>query len=192
MSRIGKTPVAIPEGVKVALDGSHISVEGKLGKLTHVLNEGINAEVVENNVVLTRTSEDREIRAYHGLNRALINNMIVGVTEGYSKVLWVVGTGYSAETVGPWLKLNVGYSHDILLEVPEGVKVNAEAVPRAKNLKIGNQAVQSIITVSGIVKEVIGNFSAEIRKCRKPENYKGKGIRYVDERVVIKPGKSGK
>lgn len=188
MSRIGKSPINIPEGVSVNLTDKLITVTGGKGTLSYQVNNNINVTVEDNQVLITRDSDDRDIRALHGLTRALINNMVVGVTEGFKKVLHIIGTGYSAENVGPWLKLSIGYSHDILMEIPESLTVKAEAVPRSRGAK--NQ-VQSIITVEGIRKDEVGGFAAEVRKCRKPENYKGKGIRYADEFVVIKPGKSG-
>ena len=149
---------------------------------------GIEAKIEENQIIFTRENDSREQKSFHGLNRALVNNMVVGVTEGYNKELHIIGTGYNAEVIGPWLKLALGYSHDILLHIPDGIKVVAEAVPRTRGAK---NAIQSIVKVNGINKEEVGKFSAEIRKCRKPENYKGKGIRYSDEFVKIKAGKAG-
>ena len=114
--------------------------------------------------------------------------MVTGVTEGYTITLHVIGTGYNAELMGPWLKLNLGYSHDIVMEIPEGLTVEAEAAPRSKTTR---NDLTSIIRVKGMDKQLVGHFAAEIRKCRPPENYKGKGIRYHDEYVVIKAGKAG-
>ena len=188
MSRIGKTPVKIADSVKITIDGKKINVQGKLGSLDYTLNEGVNLTVESGEIIVTREEDTRDIRAMHGLTRALINNMVIGVSEGFEKELEVIGVGYSAVNEGPWLKLSLGYSHDILVEIPEGLTVTAEAVPRSKGSKTG---IQSIIKIKGIRKEEVGNFAAEIRKCRPPENYKGKGIRYKDEHVTIKAGKSG-
>ena len=188
MSRIGKKPVVLPEGVKVKLTGSHIEVEGKLGKLSHDLVGGITISQEENCLVLLRQDDTREQKAFHGLGRALVQNLVTGVSEGYQKQLHVIGTGFSAERVGPWLKLSIGYSHDIFLEVPQGLEVTVEAIPRGKGMHPEHQAN---VFVKGIHKEDVGKFSAEIRGCRKPENYKGKGIRYSTERVIIKAGKAG-
>jgi large subunit ribosomal protein L6 len=188
MSRIGKKPIVLPEGVKVSITGNHIEVEGKLGKLSHELVGGITIAEQEGILVLTRLDDSRDQKAFHGLGRALVNNLVEGVSKGYQKQLHVIGTGYSAEVVGPWLRLSVGYSHDILLEIPEGVDVKAEAIPRGKGMHAEHQAN---VFVSGIHKEDVGKFAAEVRACRKPENYKGKGIRYSTEHVTIKAGKAG-
>ena len=188
MSRIGKTPIKLPEGVKVTLDGRKIKVTGKLGKLAYAMVDGINMNQKDGVLRFERLDDSHDQKAYHGLTRALVNNMVIGVSEGYMKTLQVIGTGYSAESVGPWLKLMLGYSHDILMEVPENLDVEAKVIPRREQGKLG---VQAVITVKGIHKEDVGKFAAEIRNCRKPENYKGKGIRYLNEYVLIKPGKSG-
>lgn len=188
MSRIGKSPITIPQGVKIDLNGRTLNVSGKLGNLSYTLLDMINISVDNNVLTVTRENEEREIRAKHGLTRALVYNMVQGVSEGYEKILHVIGTGYNAEVIGPWLKLSVGYSHDVLLQIPAGIEVVAEAVPRGKGGKV---ALQSIIKVKGFDKEDIGKFSAEIRGVRPPENYKGKGIRYSNENVTIKAGKSG-
>ncbi|MCD4651876.1 MAG: 50S ribosomal protein L6 [Candidatus Cloacimonetes bacterium] len=188
MSRIGKIPVSVPAGVTVLINGQHVSVKGKLGELTYTMCEGISAVREADSIVVRRTDDTRDQKSKHGLTRALVNNMVTGVSKGFEKELQVIGTGYSAKIVGPWLKLSLGYSHDILLEVPKDLKVVTEDVPRTRGSKA---EVQAIITVNGINKEDVGKFSAEIRRCRPPENYKGKGIRYKDEYVRIKPGKAG-
>ena len=188
MSRIGKKPIILPEDVKVTITGNHIDVEGKLGKLSHDLVGGITVSEIDGTLVLLRQDDSREQKAFHGLGRALINNLVEGVSKGYQKLLHVIGTGYSAQVVGPWIKLSVGFSHDILLEVPEGIEIKAEAIPRGKGMHAEHQ---SNVLVCGIHKEDVGKFAAEIRACRKPENYKGKGIRYSTERVIIKAGKAG-
>ncbi|HHE39001.1 MAG TPA: 50S ribosomal protein L6 [Candidatus Cloacimonetes bacterium] len=187
MSRIGKTPVKLPDGVKVSIAGQNIDVSGKNGELKYIMKPGISVVQEENLLKISREDDSREQKCLHGLTRALINNMVIGVSEGYKKVLQVIGTGYSAEIVGIWLKLSIGFSHDILLEIPENIKVEAEAVPRAQKSKLG---IQSIVRISGIHKEDVGKFAAEIRHCRPPENFKGKGIRYEGEYVKIKPGKT--
>lgn len=188
MSRIGRTPIKIADGVTVTIELPLVSVKGAKGEISWSVPEGITVEQEDGVVIVKRRDDSREQKAYHGLTRALINNMITGVSAGYEKKLQVIGTGYSAENVGPWLKLSLGYSHDILMEVPEHLTVEAEVVPRREQGPLG---VQARIKVSGISKEDVGKFAAEIRGCRPPENYKGKGVRYEGEYVVIKPGKSG-
>lgn len=188
MSRIGKLPITIPQGVKVELQDRTVNVTGKNGSLNYTLQDLIHIAIEGDKVVVSRENDERNVRALHGLTRALIQNMVKGVSDGYEKVLQVIGTGYSAEVIGPWLKLAVGYSHEILLQVPRGITVVTEAVPRGKGGKV---SVQAIIRVKGFDKEDVGKFSAEIRKVRPPENYKGKGIRYSNEFVRIKAGKSG-
>jgi large subunit ribosomal protein L6 len=188
MSRIGKTPIKLPEGVQVSLDGMTVKVKGKNGDLQFTLSEGISMTQEDGLLKFERCDDSREQKSLHGLSRALVNNMVIGVTDGFKKVLQVIGTGYSAERVGPWLKLTLGYSHDILMEVPDNLKVDAKIIPRREQGKLG---VQAEITVAGIHKEDVGKLAAEIRNCRPPENYKGKGIRYQNEWIRIKPGKSG-
>ncbi len=188
MSRIGKSPIVIPKGVTVGINNEVISISGKLGNLSHAMIGGISVKIEDNTLYFDRSDDSRSQKAFHGLNRALVNCKVIGVTEGYKKALHIIGTGYNAELKGPWLKIVVGYSHDILMMIPDGIKIEVEAVPRTRGAK---NAVQSIIRVIGIDKEEVGKFAAEIRKCRKPENYKGKGIRYSDEFVKIKAGKAG-
>lgn len=188
MSRIGKTPIKLPEGVQVSLSGVTVTIKGKKGELSYDLQKGISIEQKDKLLLVHRSDDSREQKSLHGLTRALLNNMVNGVTEGYKKVLQIIGTGYSAERIGPWLKLVLGYSHDILMEVPENLQVAAKVIPRREQGRLG---VQAEITVEGIHKEDVGKFAAEIRSCRPPENYKGKGVRYEGEWVRIKPGKSG-
>jgi large subunit ribosomal protein L6 len=188
MSRIGNTPIKLPEGVELSIQGETVTVKGKKGELSYTLQEGISVELKENILNVVRKDDSRQQKSMHGLTRALINNMVQGVSEGYRKVLQVIGTGYSAERIGPWLRLILGYSHDILMEVPENLQVEAKVIPRREQGKLG---VQAEISVEGIHKEDVGKFAAEIRRCRPPENYKGKGVRYEGEWVRIKPGKSG-
>jgi large subunit ribosomal protein L6 len=188
MSRVGKLPIKLPTGVSVEIKDNRISVKGKLGDLNYEMLPGITVETVDGTLQVKRADETKSLRAIHGLSRALIQNMVTGVSDGYEKTLHVIGTGYSAEKVGPWLKLVLGYSHDVMLLIPKGITVEAEAVPRSKGTKAD---LQSIIRIKGIDKHLVGQFSAEARSVRPPENYKGKGVRYHDERVVIKAGKAG-
>jgi large subunit ribosomal protein L6 len=188
MSRIGKAPIKLND-VKIEVsDEGLVTASGKLGKLQYQLLDGISLDIEDNVLHVKRRDDSKSQRALHGLTRALLQNMVTGVTEGYTITLHVIGTGYNAELMGPWLKLNLGYSHDIVMEIPEGLKVEAEAAPRSKTTR---NDLTSIIRITGIDKQLVGHFAAEVRKCRPPENYKGKGIRYIDERVVIKAGKAG-
>ncbi|MBN2828953.1 MAG: 50S ribosomal protein L6 [Candidatus Cloacimonetes bacterium] len=187
MSRIGKSPIEIPAGVKVTFEGLKVVVEGKLGRLEYETIPPIKAEIVDNEIIVTRANDSREQKALHGLTRALINNMVVGVTQGYEKILWIIGTGYNGDVTGPWLKLALGYSHDILIEIPEGIKVTVDQIGRGGAVKDLN----SVIKIKGINKEDVGKFAAEIRNCRPPEVYKGKGVRYHDEHISIKAVKAG-
>ncbi len=188
MSRVGKLPIKLPSGVNYELKDNHLTVKGALGTLEYNLMPGISIENVEGVLHVKRVDDSKQMRAVHGLSRALIQNMITGVSVGFEKILHVIGTGYSAEKIGPWLKLSLGYSHDVMLLVPKGLTVEAEAVPRSKGTKAD---LQSIIRIKGIDRHMVGQFSAEVREVRPPENYKGKGVRYHDERVVIKAGKAG-
>ncbi|MBT3756665.1 MAG: 50S ribosomal protein L6 [Candidatus Cloacimonetes bacterium] len=188
MSRIGKTPVPVPEGIKVEIKNTTITVSSKNGELTYTFQDGITIKQEENKLIVERRDDSKNQKSFHGLTRSLVNNMIIGLSEGYIKELQIIGTGYSAEVLGPWLKLNVGFSHDILMQIPENLKVEAELVPRREQGALG---VQANIKISGIQKEDVGKFAAEIRKCRPPLNYAtGKGIRYKGEYVRIKPGKT--
>jgi len=188
VSRIGRAPIQVPKGVKVSYQDGLMKVDGPLGSLQYHFNPGISAEVEESVINIKRENDSRQQRALHGLTRALVANMVIGVSTGYEKVLHIIGTGYVAEKVGPWVKLALGYSHDILLQVPKGITVEVEAVPRSKGTKAD---LNSIVRVKGINKEDVGKFAAEVRACRPPENYKGKGVRYADEFVIIKAGKAG-
>lgn len=189
MSRIGKAPVKLGNEVKVEISNEGlVSVKGKLGDLSYQLMPGITVEIEENVLSVKRSDDSKTQKALHGLTRALIQNMVIGVSEGYLKTMHVIGTGYSAEAIGPWLKLSLGYSHDIVLQVPKGLIVETEAVPRSKGTR---SDMQSIIRVKGIDKQMVGHFAAEVRSCRPPDNYKGKGVRYAEEYVVIKAGKAG-
>ena len=174
MSRIGKKAIAIPAGVKVAVSGNTVTVEGK-AKLSLDLPPHVAVEVADNQVLVKQASEAREAGAMHGLARSLINNMVIGVTAGFKKELQIVGVGYKAALQGSKLNLSLGYSHPIVYQIPEGVKVTLN---------------ENKILVEGADKQLVGQTAAEIRRFRSPEPYKGKGIRYVDERIVLKDGKS--
>jgi large subunit ribosomal protein L6 len=188
MSRIGKAPIKLSSDLNVKIDNSTITVKGKLGELSYTMLPGMTVEVEDGVLTVKRADDSKNQRAVHGLTRALIQNMVTGVSEGFKKTLHIFGTGYSSEVVGPWLRLSLGYSHDILLRIPEGLKVEANAVPRSRGAR---SDFTSIITVEGINKQMVGQFAAEVRGCRPPENYKGKGVRYHDEHVTIKAGKAG-
>ena len=177
MSRIGKKPIEIPAGVKVSVSGETVAVEGKGGKLSIALPPHVAVEVKENQVLVSQTDEVREAGAMHGLARSLINNMVIGVSVGFKKELSIVGVGYKATLAGNKLTLNLGYSHPIVYQLPAGVK-----------LTVVQDANKMII--EGCDKQLVGETAAQIRRFRPPEPYKGKGIRYVDERIVLKEGKS--
>ncbi len=188
MSRIGKTPVPVPEGIKVEIKNNIITVSSNNGELIYKFQDGITIKQEGNELILKRKDDSKKQKSFHGLTRSLVNNMIIGLSEGYVKELQVIGTGYSAEVLGLWLRLSVGFSHDIFIQIPENLKVEAESVPRREQGALG---VQAKIKISGIHKEDVGKFAAEIRKCRPPLNYAtGKGIRYKGEYVRIKPGKT--
>ncbi|MGO1434033.1 MAG: 50S ribosomal protein L6 [Canibacter sp.] len=178
MSRIGKLPIAIPGSVNVTIDGQSVTVKGPKGELSLVVAEPIRAALEDGQVIVTRPDDERDSRALHGLTRTLISNDIVGVVEGYSKSLEVVGTGYRVQQKGNGLELALGFSHPVTFEAPEGVTLSVE----------GNNK----ITVSGISKQAVGEVAANIRKLRRPEPYKGKGVRYAGENVRRKAGKAGK
>jgi len=177
MSRIGNKPIDLPKGVKVSFAGSLLTVEGPKGKLTQSYDPIISFETKENHIVVKRADEEKSTKAKHGLYRNLLNNMCLGVFEGFKKVLVINGVGYRAEVKGNVLVMNLGYSNQIEYVVPSGVQTAVE-----NNIRI---------TVSGINKEVVGQVASEIRSLRAPEPYKGKGIRYEDEVIRRKVGKSG-
>ncbi len=179
MSRIGNNPIAIPEGVTVELQDDLVTVKGKLGELKQEYS-GITIETKEGNVVLTRASEDKDTKAKHGLYRSLINNMIIGVSKGYTKELELVGVGYRASTQGQKLDLALGFSHNILLDIAPEVKVEA----------ISEKGKNPIVKLSSYDKQLVGFVAAKIRSFRKPEPYKGKGIKFVGEQLRRKAGKS--
>jgi len=180
MSRIGNNPITVPETVNVSLQGSEIIVKGKLGELSQTIDSSISVSVNENIISLTRKSDNKDVRSKHGLYRALISNMIEGVNNGHTKKLELRGVGYRASTQGKKLDISVGYSHNIIFDIPEEVKVTAET----------EKGKAPIVTISGHDKQLVGAIAARIRAERKPEPYKGKGIRYVDEYVRKKAGKT--
>lgn len=179
MSRIGRLPIAIPNGVTFSVTPDNVvTVKGPKGELVKAMNIAINIAVEDNSVVVTRDNDQKQNRALHGLTRALINNMIIGVTEGYKKTLELVGVGYRAQVQGSKLVMSLGFSHPVEIDPVEGVQFQVE----------GNNKV----IVSGIDKQKVGNVAADIRSWRKPEPYKGKGIKYDNEVIRRKEGKTGK
>ncbi len=177
MSRIGKLPIEVPSGVTITVDPSQVTVAGSKGTLSQPQLEGITVNVQDNTINVGRSSDEPQVRAKHGLMRTLINNMVVGVTTGFSKQLELNGVGFRVAQAGNGLKFNIGLSHEVLFNLPTGISASVE---------------QNIITVSGIDKQLVGQVAADIRKLKKPEPYKGKGIKYVGERILRKSGKSGK
>lgn len=177
MSRVGKLPIQIPSGVTITVDESSITVAGPKGTLSQFTVPGITIEQENGVLTVSRVNDEAENRARHGLMRALINNMVIGVTKGFEKKLEINGVGYRANMEGVKLKMQLGFSHDVFYTPPEGVQLSVE---------------QNVITVSGISKQQVGQAAAEIRAFKKPEPYKGKGIKYSDERILRKSGKSGK
>ena len=175
MSRLGKIPLAVPQGVKINASGADVHVEGPKGKLSLSLVSGIELEQGDRGVTVMRRDDSRQQRAAQGLMRSLVSNMLVGVSEGFSKTLEITGVGYRAAMQGKTLNLQLGYSHDINYPIPEGIEIKCEN--------------QTTIEVSGADKQAVGQVAAEIRAFRKPEPYKGKGIRYRGEQILRKEGK---
>ena len=178
MSRIGKQPVQVPSGVEVTIDGRHVTVKGPKGTLEHTVAEPIAVSFDDGLISVTRPDDERKSRSLHGLTRTLIDNMVVGVTQGYSKAMEIVGTGYRVVAKGSNLEFSLGYSHTIVVSAPEGITFVVESPTK--------------FSVNGINKQQVGEVAANIRKLRKPEPYKGKGVRYADENVRRKAGKAGK
>lgn len=176
MSRIGKNPIPIPQGVEVKLDGSTLEVKGPKGSLTHIIPEGISLQIEDGIISVKRNGDAKRIRSLHGLTRTLIANMVTGVTQGFEKRLEIVGIGYRANLQARTLQLSLGYSHPVIYPIPENIEVVVER--------------QTNITVKGIDKQKVGQVAAEIRAFRKPEPYKGKGIRYVGEGIRRKATKA--
>jgi large subunit ribosomal protein L6 len=177
MSRIGKMPIQIPSGVTVELDNDFITVNGPKGSLKQFTMPGIEVDVEEGQVLVSRANDEAENRARHGLMRSLVSNMVTGVSQGFEKKLEINGVGYRVQPQGADLKFNLGFSHDVIYKVPATVQVKVE---------------QNTLTVTGSDKQQVGQTAAEIRALKKPEPYKGKGIKYADERIIRKSGKSGK
>jgi len=179
VSRIGRMPVDVPQGVDVIIKGSHVRVKGPKGQLEHTFPAAMDISMNSGQVNVKRPSDEQSHRALHGMTRALINNMVVGVSQGFEKVLEVNGVGYRAELSGKNLILNVGYSHPVEIDPPDGISFDVDT--RARQIK-----------VLGYDKAAVGQMTANIRKVRPPEPYKGKGIKYIDERIRRKAGKAGK
>jgi large subunit ribosomal protein L6 len=177
MSRIGKLPIAIPSGVTITVDPDTITVAGSKGTLKQFTMPGVTVKQEEGQVLVTRENDEPKNRAKHGLMRSLVNNMVVGVSQGFSKKLELNGVGYRVALAGNGLKFNLGFSHEVNYALPTGITATVE---------------QNVITITGIDKQQVGQIAAEIRALKKPEPYKGKGIKYVGERIIRKSGKSGK
>ncbi len=177
MSRIGRKPIILPAGVDFKVEGNTVTVKGPKGTLTQKFNPIIHVEVKDNEVLVTRPDDEKESRSLHGLTRTLLNNMVIGVTEGYKKELEVNGVGYRVQKQGKTLVMNLGYSHQVMVEEIPGITIEAPGP---------NQ-----IIISGADKQLVGQFAAEVREKRPPEPYKGKGIKYADEHIRRKEGKAG-
>lgn len=180
MSRIGKSPVNIPSGVDVKLNGNIVTVKGSKGELTQEIDSCVNLTIEDNIITFSRESDAPAHRAKHGLYRALLQNMVIGVSEGYKKELEVIGVGYRATATGQQLELSLGYSHAIILEVPSEIKVSADT----------QKGKAPVVTLESYDKQLLGQVAAKIRSLRKPEPYKGKGIRFMGEEIRRKAGKS--
>jgi large subunit ribosomal protein L6 len=178
MSRIGRLPITVPSGVEVSIDGQAVTVRGPKGTLEHTVAEPIAVSVEDGTVKVARPNDINTIRALHGLTRSLINNMVVGVTQGFSKTLEIQGVGYRVVAKGQNLEFSLGYSHSITVEPPEGITFTVER--------------PTVLRVEGIDKQKVGEVAANIRKLRKPDPYKGKGVRYQGEQIRRKVGKAGK
>jgi len=179
MSRIGKLPIEIPTGVKISLDNSIVKVEGPKGTLSRPMIEGVSINLDDNKqIVVSRIADDPKSRSFHGLTRSLVSNMVIGVTKGFETILDITGVGYRAEVKGDTLVLSLGYSHQIFFSLPTGISVEVEKMTK--------------VFVRGADKELVGQTAAKIRSFRPPEPYKGKGIKYSDEKILRKAGKTGK
>jgi large subunit ribosomal protein L6 len=180
MSRIGRLPINVPDKVKVQIDGQAIKISGPLGNLNLDLHPAITAKAEGKSIILSRNSDSREVRSLHGLSRSLLFNIVKGVTEGYRKSLDIIGTGYRAAMEGKNLSVQAGFSHPVLFPIPDGIKIDLETTADK----------QTRVKISGADKQLVGEIAAKLRRIRKPEPYKGKGIRYTDERVRRKVGKT--
>jgi large subunit ribosomal protein L6 len=183
MSRIGRRPVSVPAGVTVSIDGSSVHVKGPKGELSHNLPDGVSIERSNGVLYVQRASDSNTHRALHGLSRTLVDNMVVGVTAGFSKTLEITGVGYRAQIAGKGLTLSLGFSHPVTITPPDGITFTVQE---------GRATEPYRVTVHGIDKQVVGETAAGIRRWRKPEPYKGKGIKYAGEVIRRKAGKSGK
>lgn len=179
MSRIGRMPVVVPQGVDVKIKGSHVHIKGPKGELNHTFPASMDISLKGGEILVQRPSDGRTHRSLHGMTRALINNMVLGVSDGFEKILEINGVGYRAELAGTNLVLNVGFSHTVTIEPPEGISFEVDS--RTRQIK-----------VLGYDKQAVGQTAAVIRKVRPPEPYKGKGIKYLDEHIRRKAGKAGK
>jgi large subunit ribosomal protein L6 len=177
MSRIGKQPITIPSGVTITVDEHAIVVKGPKGELSQFTMPEVIVKIDGDTLTVSRINDEKEPRSKHGLMRTLINNMVIGVTQGFEKKLEITGVGFRVALAGTTLKMNLGFSHEVVYKLPEGIQAKVE---------------QNTITISGVSKQLVGQVAAEIRSLKKPEPYKGKGIQYVGERVLRKSGKSGK
>ncbi len=178
MSRIGRLPIVVPSGVDVTIDGRHVTVRGPKGELSLTVKEPIDVSLQDGVITVTRPSDEGEIRALHGLSRSLIANMVTGVTQGYSKTMEIVGVGYRVQARGRDLEFALGFSHPVPVSAPDGISFRVET--------------QTRFVVEGIDKQQVGEVAANIRKLRKPDPYKGKGVRYQGEQIRRKVGKAGK
>jgi large subunit ribosomal protein L6 len=176
MSRVGKMPIVVPQGVRINLQGAVLQVQGPKGTMQHAIPEGLKIDIADSSITVTRLSEQNNIRALHGLTRSLVANMVSGVTQGFKKELEIVGVGYRADMSNNMLNLTLGYSHPINFPLPEGIKGKVE---------------KQVITIEGIDKGLVGQIAAKIKSLRKPDVYKRKGIRYLGEVIKTKVGKSG-
>jgi len=186
MSRVGKKPISIPAGVTVTINDSEVEVKGPKGTLTTPIPAGVSFKQEDGVLTAERVSNDQA--AFHGLARALANNAVVGVTEGFTKDMDIVGVGYKADVQGKKIMFSLGYSHPIVYALPDGIDAKAERV----NTKTSITQYQTTITLSGIDKQMLGQVAAELNRLRKPDAYKGKGVRYADKFYRLKPGKTGK
>lgn len=180
MSRIGKAPIAIPAGVEVKIDKNLVTVKGKMGELTQEVSGNIEVKVEDNNIIVERMDESKETRSKHGLYRSLVNNMVIGVSEGFKIVQELVGVGFRATNQGQVLDLSLGYSHHIYFQVPQEVKVET----------ISDKGKNPLVVLTSADKQLVGQVAAKIRSLRKPEPYKGKGVRFQGEEIRRKAGKT--
>ncbi|WP_025273834.1 50S ribosomal protein L6 [Haloglycomyces albus] len=178
MSRVGKAPISVPSGVDISVNGVAVTVKGPKGELSQEIPEEISVEVEDGTIKVSRPDDERKSRALHGLVRSLINNMVQGVSEGFRKTLEINGTGYRGQAKGKGVELSLGYSHSIQVDAPEGITLTLEK--------------PTILHIDGIDKQLVGQVAANIRGLRPPEPYKGKGVKYADERIRRKAGKAGK